>query len=570
MAYQVRRSTSITLASLGGLSAVLAVVAGWWMLSDRPPAVAAGMERSDGMANMSEMKGMDMSNGNMAGMKGEEGVKSVGQAPVTLTPARRQSIGVKTGVVEMRPFEKTVRAVGAVAYDERHIKQVSLRVAGWVTELDANFTGQFVRAGEPLLTIYSPELAATQDEYRLALRTQARVGQSPLEPIRAGADAQVAAAHARLRLLNLSDGQIAALAETAPNAETTLVAPLSGVITKKMALQGMYATPEMPLYEIADLSTVWLYAEVYERDLPLVTVGQPAAVTLAAYPNEQVQGRVVFIDPAVASETRTTKVRLEFANPDHRLKPGMYGDVTIQVKGMPVLAVPREAVLDSGTQTFAFLDQGEGRFEPRQIKTGRTFDAYTEVIEGLQAGDKIVTSGTFLIDSESKLMAATNMMGALGMGGIKMEQAQMGEMDMGGMEGMQGMEGMKGMAGMEGDDMRNMPGMSMGAAETPATQTIDGLTLTLETVPAPAKKGENAVRVTVRANNAPVTDASVTVAYTMAMPGMEVETVKASHTKDGVYEATVDLGMKGAWKIDATVTRPNAKPVTGMFSVQAK
>jgi hypothetical protein len=236
---------------------------------------------------------------------------------------------------------------------------------------------------------------------------------------------------------------------------------------------------------------------------------------------------------------------MELPNPDLRLKPEMYGDVTIRVQAKPVLAVPREAVLDSGTRTLAFLDRGDGRFEPRDIKTGRTFGDFTEVIEGLQAGDKIVTSGTFLIDSESKLMAATNMMGALGMGGIKMEQAQMGEMEMGGMEGMQDMEGI------------------------PSTQTIDGLTLTLETVPAPAKKGENAVRVTVRANNIPLTDATVTVAYTMAMPGMEVETVKASHTKDGVYEATVDLAMKGAWTIDAMVTRPNAKPVTATFPVQA-
>jgi hypothetical protein len=210
-------------------------------------------------------------------------------------------------------------------------------------------------------------------------------------------------------------------------------------------------------------------------------------------------------------------------------------------------------VLDSGTRTLAFVDRGEGRFEPRDIKTGRTFDDYTEVIEGLQAGDKIVTSGTFLIDSESKLMAATNMMGALGMGGVRMEQAQMGQMDMG---------------GMEGGDMTNMPGMSMGAADGPFTQSIDGLTLTVETVPAPAKKGENTVRVTVRANNAPVTDAAVTVAYTMAMPGMEVETVKAGHTKDGVYEAGVDLSMRGAWTIDATVTRPNAKPVTAHVTVQ--
>jgi hypothetical protein len=248
-------------------------------------------------------------------------------------------------------------------------------------------------------------------------------------------------------------------------------------------------------------------------------------------------GRVVFVEPSLAAETRTARVRMEFPNPGLRLKPGMYGDVTIRVRGGAVLAVPREAVLDSGTRTLAFLDRGDGRFEPREIKTGRTFDGYTEVIEGLQTGDKVVTSGTFLIDSESKLMAATNMMGALGMGGVRMEQAQMGEME-------------------------------MGAADHPSTQTVDGLTLTIETLPAPPKKGENGVRVTVRANDAPVTDAAVTVAYTMAMPGMEVETVKASHTKDGVYEAGVDLSMRGAWTIDATVTRPNAKPVTAHVTVQ--
>lgn len=552
---------------LGGAITALAVVAGWWGWSARTLAASGDVERSGAMATMSEMEGMDMSGGSMAGMTMDGGASSAGQAPVTLTVARRQRIGVTTGVVEMRPFEKTVRAAGTVAYDERRIKQVNLRVAGWVTGLAANFTGQFVQAGEPLLTIYSPELAATQAEYRLALRTRARLGQSVTEPIRTGADEQVAAARARLRFLNLSDEQIAALDEAAPSAETTLVAPLSGVITKKMALQGMYATPDMPLYEIADLSTVWVYADVYEQDLPLVAAGQTAAVTFAAYPSQQFAGRVIFIDPVLSPETRTARVRMEFANPDRRLKPGMYGDVTIQVKRPPVLAVPREAVLDSGTRTLAFLDLGDGRFEPREIKIGRTFDDYTEIVAGLQAGDTVVTSGTFLIDSESKLMAATNMMGALGMGGIRMEQAQMGEMDMGGMEGMPGMKGMK---GMEDGDMKDMPGMAMSAPDTPSTQTIDGLTLTIETVPAPAKKGENTVRVVVRANNAPVTDATVTVAYTMAMPGMEVETVKASHRKDGAYEAQVDLAMRGAWTIDATVTRPNGKPVTAHVTVHAK
>ncbi|MFZ5863811.1 MAG: efflux RND transporter periplasmic adaptor subunit [Nitrospirota bacterium] len=555
--YGRRTSTMLFVGFLAGAVTIGGGILGWWLLSSGI-ATAGDTENSMGMTNTPETQGMEMSGGNMAGMSMDASAKDQNQAPVTLTPARRQAIGVTVGVVEQRELETTIRSVGTVAYDERRVKQVNLRVAGWVTHLVANFTGQDVRAGEPLLTIYSPELASTQAEYRLALRTQARIGQSVMEPIRDGAAAQVAAARERLRRMNLSDRQIDALAKADPKSETTLVAPISGVITKKMALEGMYATPDMPLYEIADLSTVWVYADVYERDLSLVAIDQTAEVTLAAYPGDVFHGRVVFIDPTVSPDTRTTRVRMEFPNPDSRLKPGMYGNVTIQVKGQPVLAVPRTAVLDSGTHTLAFLDRGEGQYEPREIRIGRSFEEYTEVVDGLTAGDRVVTSATFLIDSESKLMAATNMMGALGMGGIRMEQAQMGEMEMGGMEGMKGMEGM------------DMPGMQMARTpETASPQTTGGLTLTLETTPTPAKKGENMVRLTVRANNSPVTDASVTVAYTMTMPGMEVETVPAKHTGDGVYEATVDLAMKGAWAIDVSVTRPNAKPVTARFTVQA-
>ena len=569
----------VLLSFVGGIAVTLAVAGVWFAVSGRHAPrgrePSAGPPVESGMGNMAGMAGMNVSDaktGDMAGMDMGGGGAPGGQVPVTLSPARRQAIGVKTGAAELRPFQTTIRTVGTVAYDERRVRQVTLRVAGWVTRLAVNYTGQYVREGDTLLTIYSPELASTQAEYRLARRAQLRLGESPMEPIRAGADAQVQAARERLRRFNLTDEQITALEQAEPRAETVLTAPVSGVVTKKMALEGAYATPEMPLYEIADLSTVWVQADAYEHDLGLVAVGQEADVSLGAYPGEVLHGRVVFVEPSLAAETRTARVRMEFPNPGLRLKPGMYGDVTIRVRGGAVLAVPREAVLDSGTRTLAFLDRGDGRFEPREIKTGRTFGGNIEVRDGLQAGDKVVTSGTFLIDSESKLMAATNMMGALGMGGVRMEQAQMGEMEMGGMEGqqdMQGMKGMKGMAGMEDNDMKGMPGMSMGAADTPSTQTVDEVTLTLETTPAPAKKGENIVRVTIRANNTPVTDAAVTVAYTMAMPGMEVETVKASHTKDGVYEATVDLAMKGAWRIDATVTRPNAKPVTATFAVQA-
>ncbi|MEO6665422.1 MAG: efflux RND transporter periplasmic adaptor subunit [Nitrospiria bacterium] len=551
MADQRQKTRVRMLALIGGALIVFAAAVGWWMIAGRLPA--------------SDMAGMPMpkdSGGDMAGMDMGGPPAQVGRTAVTLTPARRQAIGVRVGVVESRPLATTIRAVGTVAYDERRLKQVNLRVAGWVTHLAVDYTGQPVRAGEPLLTVYSPELASTQAEYRLALRTQERVEGSAMDVIRTGADAQVRAARERLRRLNLSDEQIDA---SSTGAETTLVAPISGIVTKRLAVQGAYATPETPLYEIADLSTVWVHAQVYEQELAQVAVGQEAEVTLAAYPGEKFRGRVAFIDPALTPETRTARVRLDLPNPNLRLKPGMYGDVTIGVGGEPVLAVPREAVLESGTRTLAFLDRGEGRFEPREISTGRTFDGYTEVLGGLQAGDQVVTSGTFLIDSESQLMAATNMMGALGMGGVPMEQARMGEMEMGGMEGMQGMEGMKGM------DMKDMPGMPIGAAaDTPSTQTVGGLTLTLETVPAPPKKGENVVRVTVRTNNASVTDASVTLAYTMAMPGMEVETVPAAPTKAGVHEATVDLGMKGGWTIDVTVTRPDAQPVKAHFTVGVK
>jgi Cu(I)/Ag(I) efflux system membrane fusion protein len=234
---------------------------------------------------------------------------------------------------------------------------------------------------------------------------------------------------------------------------------------------------------------------------------------------------------------------MEFPNPHGKLKPGMYGDVQIQVKGEQRLAVPRDAVLDSGLRTLVFVEQEPGLYQPREVTVGRQVGRFYPVRAGLTAGERVVTSATFLIDSESRLMAATNMMGMLGMGGIKMEQAQMGEMEMG-----------------------NMP---VGEATTSREQTVDGLTIALATDPEPPKKGENRLLLTVRSGGAPVTDAKVTLGYTMAMPGMEVETLEAKQTKDGVYEATVDFGMRGAWEVEVTVVRGQSKPLKATFTVSA-
>jgi len=423
---------------LGGVVATLVIVSMTGM-----PKWPKNPDRS-GM----KMEGMDM------GMKmdmAHDTDDTKGQAAVTIAPQQRQLIGVKTDLVREQGMETAIRAVGTVDYDERRLRQVTLRVSGFITKLHADFTSKTVKKGEPLLTPYSPELASTQQEYLLAKKTLDRIADSPAH-IREGAEAQVELARNRLRLWNLTDRQILGLSEKLQT-ETVIYSPASGVITKKMAVSGMHITPEMNLYEIADLSTVWVYADIYEQELSHVKQGQEATVTLAAYPGERFSGRVIYIDPYLNKETRTVRVRMEFSNGNGQLKPGMFGNVALKVAGGRGLAIPEAAVLDSGTQKLVFVETGDGVYEPRAVTLGGKQGNLYPVLSGLSSGEKIVTSATFLIDSESKLMAATNMMGALGMGGIKVEQAKMGaEMEMKGMN----------MPEMKMDDM---PGMKMGPQE---------------------------------------------------------------------------------------------------------
>jgi membrane fusion protein, copper/silver efflux system len=537
-----------------GIVTVLILSGAWWYVAHRPqPSPPAKTTMPDAMPGMT-MSGAQVNAQPASSSNGGRGAEGgLAQAAVMVSPVRRQLIGVKTDTVQERTLERVIRAVGTVDYDERHIRQVNLRVSGWITNLFVDYTGQAVKRGDPLLTLYSPDLVSTQEEYLLAKRTLERVSASPVMHVRTGAEAQVVSARNRLLLWGLTEEQISALDERGtPQKETTITSPIHGVVTKKTALQGMYVTPEMNLYEITDLSTVWINADIYEYEVPVVNVGQEATVTLAAYPGEAFQGHVIYIYPYLNTETRTVKVRMEFPNPEGTLKPGMYGNVEIKTTAVNTLAIPQEAVLDSGTRTLVFVDKGRGMYEPKEVRLGNKVDRFYPVLSGLQPGVRVVTSATFLIDSESQLMAATNMMGALGMGGIRMEQAQMGQMEMGGMEGMKSMEG-----------------MNMDQPSSTRAQTVDGVTVTLAIAPEPAKKGDNHLRLTVRAQGAPVTDARVTVAYTMTMPGMGVDTVEATPTKDGSYEATVDLAMKGGWAIDVTVVRGKAKPVTAHFTIQA-
>lgn len=474
------------------------------------------------------------------------------QAYAMVAPLKQQLIGVKTMVIEKRPMETVVRAVGRVDYDEQRIAHVNLRISGWVEELFVDYTGQVVRKGQPLFTLYSPDLVATQDEYLLALRARDKVKDSPIPDVRQQADQMVEAAHDRLRLWTLTDDQVNELARRG-KAQTyvTIYSPIRGYVIDKKVFKGMFVQPEMTLYTIADLSTVWVNAEIYEYEVPFVTVGQLATVTFASYPGEQFHGRVSYIYPYLNKEARTVKVRLDLPNPDIRIKPDMYGDALINVDRGSKVAIPEQAVLDSGTRTLVFVVRGEGVFEPRAVKLGPKVGSYYEVREGVTEGDRVVTSGNFLIDSESKLMAATNMMGALGMGGIRMEQAQMGKMDMGGME----------MGAPKAQETKSAAGAKL-------EKKIGGLILALTTEPASPRIGENQIRAKLTDEGGKlVFTAKVLLTYTMPMPGMMPATIPMALAKDGIYEAKANLGMGGQWDLTVTVQRPGQPEIKETFSV---
>ncbi len=325
-------------------------------------------------------------------------------ATLQISPEKQRMIGVKFGVVEWGTTASSLRTVGKVAADERRIQKVNSKVEGWIDKVYADFTGRVVRKGEPLLTLYSPEMLATQQEYLLAVKARKVLADSEVSGIAAQSESLLGAARKRLELWDLSDAQIDEIARTGkPVKNITLYSPAGGFITVRNAYPNQRIMPDTELYEITDLSHVWIIADVFESDIPKIRMGQGATVRLSYRPGRNFAARVTYILPEVDPNTRTLKVRLEAANAGMQLKPEMFVDVELRLAAARALLVPSDAVLDSGLRKTVFVDHGNGHLEPRQIETGDSFDGKTTVLSGLAAGERIAISGVFLIDSEAQL-----------------------------------------------------------------------------------------------------------------------------------------------------------------------
>ena len=337
-----------------------------------------------------------------------EGEEADATGTVKISPDRVQTLGVQSAAVELRLLARTVRAVGAVQADERRLFIVNTKFEGWIEKLYVNATGQTVRRGEPLMEIYAPELVVAEREYLLAWRSLQDMAGAGSE-IRSSASHLAEAALQRLSNWDISADQVRRLQRAGTVSRTlTLRAPADGTVMEKMAVEGMHFTAGDPLYRIADLSTVWVTAEIFEQDIGMLRRGENATIAVNAYPGTEFGGKVDFIYPTVSQETRTGKVRIVVANTDGRLKTGMYANVAVatRVGDGPALAMPESAVIDSGIRQTVLIDRGGGTFEPREVKLGAHADGFYEVRQGLAAGERVVVSANFLIDAESNLRAA--------------------------------------------------------------------------------------------------------------------------------------------------------------------
>ena len=329
-----------------------------------------------------------------------------GYASVKISRDRQQMMGVTVEEAKLMDLQDSIRTVGRVVPDETRLHHIHTKFEGFIEDLFVDYVGKFVRSGQALFSIYSPELVATQKEYLLALRAQDQFGPVGSSPALAGIDL-VGSARQRLSQWDVSADQIAQIEKTGqPIKALNMVSPVTGFVTAKTATHGMRVMPGDSLYDIVDLSTVWVLADVYEANLPFVRLGQAAEMRLTYQPGKIWRGRVTYIPPIVEEKTRTVKVRLEFANPSGSLKPEMYVDVEFKGSLGKTLAVPESAVLSTGERALVFVTDGEGTFEPREVSTGMKVRNYYEIKSGLSAGEKVATGANFLIDSESKLKAA--------------------------------------------------------------------------------------------------------------------------------------------------------------------
>jgi len=349
----------------------------------------------------------------------EDGGKITSNLPENafqVSPDKQQLIGVTYGVAAAQSVSRTLRTVGRLAYDETKINHVHTKTEGWIEDVYVDFTGKFIEKGQPLLTVYSPDLLQTQQEYLLALKGRSDLGVSPFKEAAVGAQSLYESAKRRLQLWDVSEAEISELERTGKPAKAiTVYAPATGFVLTRNAFTKQRVMPDTDLYSIADLSTIWVLADIYEYEASDISIGQTAAVTLPYLPGRMFQGKITYIYPQVDSSTRTLKARIEVENPRFELKPEMYANVEVKIDYGKHIVVPQEAVMDSGSEQTVFVGLDDGYFEPRKVQLGAKVDNKFIVLAGVKPGERIVTSGNFLIDSESKLKSAAAGMGMPGM-----------------------------------------------------------------------------------------------------------------------------------------------------------
>ena len=405
--------------------------------------------------------------GGMAGMQGMAGMDMPANGSITLTAVQFRQFGVTFGTVDVRPLTTDLRLPGIVAVNEEKIAQVAPKFGGYVEHLAVNFTGQSVRRGQALLDIYSPDLVAAQHELLVSSQLQQDIGTGAVPGVPGSSMNLVDAAKRRLQLWDISEQQIDALLRTRQVRRTlTLYAPVSGVVIEKKVVQGQATMPGDALYTIADLSTVWVDVNVREVDAANVRVGSTATIALASFPGRSLPGRVEYVYPLLQQDARTITARIAVANMDGRLKPGMYAVVHLITPSQSTLTVPTSAVLQTGDRNVVFVDMGHGALMPHDVEVGRVADEYTEVLSGLEPGQRVVTSAQFLLDAESNLGDV-----------MKMMMSQMGAADMDkNMGNMQDMPGMNHGTPSGGA----MPGMDMpktGTAGPPGSKHMPDMSI---------------------------------------------------------------------------------------------
>jgi membrane fusion protein, copper/silver efflux system len=460
-------------------------------------------------------------------------------APVQISPAQEQLIGVKTGKAEYQDLTKTIRTAGRVEVDETRIAHVHTKISGWAEQVFVDVTLQHVHEGDPLFSIYSPELVATQEELLLAVKGQKLLGSSTLAGVSAGADSLLEATRRRLSLWDILPRQIEEIERTGQVQRSVIIySPISGHVMERNVFPSTFVTPEKELYMIVDHSRVWMYADIYESEMALVRVGQYAVATSDAYPGQFFRGQVSFIGPHLAEETRTLKTRMDFANPELKLLPGMFTSVELKIPLGRRLVVPESAVIDTGTRQLVFVAGGAGAFQPRDVRLGARTEGVVEIISGLKAGEEVVTSANFLIDSESQLRAA--------LGGMTMST---------------------GVTGIGGQ------------ASSTAAPSAPKLQIELRTEPSPLRTGKNNLTVTLADSSGnPIADAEgteVKVVFIMpAMPAMGMAAVRSEATLHaqggGVYRGEIAVPTPGTWQVTVTAAKAGAVVGSRQLSLNAQ